>query len=225
MASIECSWTHHEGVTLVTAGVTVAEEPTHVTVTNCLDGAVRPPRREGCPVPGWTDDGFAGVVDPGHHALGYAVEAPPADPPARLGAATPAPDAQPVGERTTPGAIVCDLGDPSPPADAVPAADIPDAPDSGVEPATAGAGVEGDDPPLATPGDLPSVVTDWLDAVERRLERREQSEAGRAVETDSSDEDGRPALPDERALRQLARRGDRLADRRRTLADPPGRVE
>jgi hypothetical protein len=219
MVSIDCSWTHREGVTLVTATVTVAEEPTHVTVTNCLDGPVRPPRREGCPVPGWTDDGFAGVLDPGYHALGYAVDAPPTDPPARLDTATPAPDAEPVDERTTPGAIVCDLGDPSPPADAVPEADIPEALDSVTDPETA----EADDPP-PTAGALPPTVTDWLDAVERCLDRREQSEGGGTVDTDTAGP-GRTALPDERALRQLARRGDRLADRRRTLDDPPGRTE
>ncbi|MFC7075028.1 DUF7857 domain-containing protein [Haloarcula halophila] len=201
MASIDCSWEHHEGVTLVTATVVVTAEPTHVTVTNCLDGSVCPPRREGRPTPGWTDDGFAGVLDPGRHALGYAVEAPPTDPPARLDSVTPAPNAESVDERTTPAAIVRDLGDPSPPADAVPEATVDDGTDAGPDTT--------DEQPATTAG-LPQPVTDWLDTVTRRLDSVEQS-------ADAEFPRGDDGVPDERTLRQLARRADRLADRRGTI--------
>lgn len=218
MVSIECSSTHHEGVTLVTAGVTVTGEPTHVTVTNCLDGPVCPPRREGRPVPGWTEEGFEGVLAPGRHALGYAVDAPPADPPARLDAARPVSDADPVEGRTTPAAIVGELGDPSPPADAVP--DVSDADGASVD-----AGTDERDTDTASSSGLPPAVTDWLDSVQRRLDRLEQPGAAHAADADTGRVDASAAqptdgsVPDERTLRQLARRADRLADRRGTAGD------
>lgn len=124
MVTFDCAASRHDGVTLVTVQLRDVAVPTRVTVRNRLDGPVWPPRREGLPEAGWTDDGFAGVVGPGSHALGYATPAAPDDPPAELADAVAAPDAQPVDERTErPADLVRELGDPSPPGDAVPTVD------------------------------------------------------------------------------------------------------
>jgi len=121
MVRFDCSVSHRDGVTLVAAYVRELDAPTRVDVRNRLDGPVWPPRSEGVPEAGWTDAGFAGVLAPGSHALGYATPASPAAPAAELVDAVPMPDADPVGELTDrPADVLRELGDPSPPADVVP---------------------------------------------------------------------------------------------------------
>lgn len=124
MVTFDCSASHHDGVTLVTVFLRDLETPMRVTVRNCLDGPVWPPRSEGLPEAGWTATGFSGVLAPGSHALGYATPARPEGTPAELADAVAAPEVAPVGSRSDrPADVVRELGDPSPPADAVPAAD------------------------------------------------------------------------------------------------------
>ncbi|MFC7097490.1 hypothetical protein [Halobaculum marinum] len=95
-----------------------------VQVANRLDGRLLPPRRHGRPEPGWSDDGYTGVVDAdGARALGYAVDladgtdstVAATDDPAELVAVSDPDDdaADPLD------AARADLPDARPPADAV----------------------------------------------------------------------------------------------------------
>ena len=231
MVRLDCATSHHDGVTLVTLQLRDIDGPTRVSVRNCLDGPVWPPRREGLPEAGWTDDGFAGVVEPGTHTLGYATPAPPADPdpPAELTDAVPAPDADDGEEMTDAADVVRTLGDPAPPADAVPVA-------GGVGGADAndsrGEGVAGD-PTTPADGDatadLPSTVGPWLGTMARRVHHAEAladaesvPEATAAVRAAGGLAAVRDiaAADDERHLRLVARRARRLADRRADATVP-----
>jgi hypothetical protein len=250
MVTFDCHAERIDGVTLVTATVGDIAEPTRITVRNRLDGSLWPPRQQGVPEAGWTEDGFEEVVGPGTHALGYATPAPPADQPAELVRAEPAPEDAPAGERLdSADAVLRELGDPAPPADAVPAG----------EPAQAAA-PEGrrSDAPAVERGDrredprpavveasgrsraaagrrsdqqLPAAVSQWLDTVARRVDRAERlseadslSAATAAVRAADGLSGVRAvaarADTDERMLRALARRAERLADRRAAAAVP-----
>ncbi|WP_324665100.1 DUF7857 domain-containing protein [Haloarcula sediminis] len=199
MVTFDCSASHHDGVTLVTVYLRGLAVPTRVTVRNCLDGPVWPPRTEGVPEAGWTEAGFSGVLAPGSHAFGYATPARPEGPPAELADAVAVPEADPAGERSDrPVDVVRELGDPSPPADAVPTAEQSGSPDTapgagaGSQPASdsgrapdPASGAAGDD---GGPGDygalsrssdacdghtaqLPASVGPWLAEMERRTDR------------------------------------------------------
>lgn len=148
---MQTDWTVTErgGVCLVRV---LVENPApvarRVSVSNRLDGPVMPPRREGVPERGWTDDGFeGGVPAEGRLALGYACPAPAARPPVAVevrgrvdpGDGADSPDA-------TPEAAVRRLGTHAPPADAVP---VPST-DAG-----AGAGADADRPATDPPDDAP----------------------------------------------------------------------
>ncbi|MDS0260342.1 hypothetical protein NDI56_13140 [Haloarcula sp. S1CR25-12] len=173
MVTFDCTTSHHDGVTLVAAYLRDIEVPTRVAVRNRLDGPVWPPRSEGLPEAGWTETGFSGVVGSGSTALGYATPAPPAEPPAELVDAVTVPDA----ERTeTPADVVRELGDPSPPSDAIPAADGP-----------------GTAAPRATDSLAPAVNQPTTDGPETR-----GASLADAQDTDSSVEPA-PDSPDERA--------------------------
>lgn len=205
-AMVTLDWTAsaHDGVTLVTVRLDDIDEPTRVHIASRLDGPVWPPRREGVPEAGWTDDGFDGVVGPGTAVLGYASPAPPAAPPAELVATEPVPDGR--DELTAdPESVVRQLGDPSPPADAVPTASTFERPD------------------------LPAAVGPWLAEMARRADRAERlhgaetvSEATAAVRAAGGMAAVRDlAEADDAAqLRALARRARRLADRREGAAIP-----
>jgi len=115
MATLDWHVTTHEGTTLVRLLVT-SEATERVRVTNCLDGPVWPPRREGVPEEGWDEDGYDGVIDSDERlVLGYACPAEPCDPPARLTSLGPDEAGTPVTARD----VVRSLGDPSPPRDTV----------------------------------------------------------------------------------------------------------
>ncbi|MFB6222620.1 MAG: hypothetical protein ABEH86_02975 [Haloarcula sp.] len=226
MVTFDCRAERVDGVTLVTATVGTVAEPTRITVRNRLEGPVWPPRREGVPEAGWDEAGFDGVVGPGTHALGYATPAQPADPPAELTAATPVPDETPTGERLdSETAVLRELGDPSPPADAVPAVITED--DSTVvrDAAKATGRARQPDQPL------PDTVSQWLDTIAHRVDRAERlaaadslAEATAAVRM----ADGLSGVKtvaaradtDEQMLRALARRAERLADRRAAATVP-----
>ncbi|MBV0902382.1 DUF7857 domain-containing protein [Haloarcula salina] len=230
MVTFDCRAERFDGVTLVTAVVSGVTEPTRLTVANRLDGPVYPPRRQGVSEAGWTDDGFEGVVRPGTRALGYATPAPAADSPAELVSAEPVSDPPTDDRLDTEEAVLRELGDPSPPADAVPTDDA-DAPPTAEPTATA----RSDGPPVdraTTAGQpLPDDVSRWLDTVARRVDRAEAlaaadslGEATEAVRAAGGLTGVRTLATrgsvDERCLRSLARRAERLADRRAAATVP-----
>ncbi|QZY00611.1 hypothetical protein [Halobaculum rubrum] len=72
--SLDSSVTTESGIALVAVHVRNTEPvDRRVAVENRLQGSVLPPRRHGVPEPGWSADGYAGVVDAHDElALGYA---------------------------------------------------------------------------------------------------------------------------------------------------------
>jgi hypothetical protein len=104
------------GVTLVAARVTNdGDAPRRVRVADRCGGEVWPPRQRGLPEPGWDDGGWEGVVGVGEQRpLGYATDAPPADPPAAFAWTERAADGEPTAAEA-----VAEFGDPRPPRDAV----------------------------------------------------------------------------------------------------------
>lgn len=231
MVSIACDATERDGVTLVTARIDGDGTSRRVRVVNRLDGPVWPPRRRGVPETGWDDDGYEGVVPAGGTVgLGYASPAPPADPPLELVEADPVDDPEPRTGDSTARAAVRDLGDPSPPRDAVPEPAVTEASldddtdDPGPRSATARA-------PSATPGELPADVADWLDAVEDRVTTAERLAAaetlpaataalGAAGGLDATEALVEDLDDDVRALEALTDRSRDLADRA-AAADVP----
>jgi len=229
MVSLDCTSTRHDDVTLVTARVVGLSEPTRVTVSNCLDGPIWPPRCRGLPERGWDDDGFEAVLDAGTHALGYASPALPADPPAKLVDAEPAPEATATSDRTdTPEDVLRELGTPSPPADAVPV--------GGTEGESRGQSSDGDRAcntrqRQQLPASLPDDVVAWLTELSRRVDRAEAladadslDEATAAVREAGGmagvNEIADRAAADERALQELAARAEALARRRADATVP-----
>lgn len=204
MVTFDCSASHHDGVTLVTVYLRGLDTATRVTVRNCLDGPVWPPRSEGLPEAGWSATGFSGVLAPGSHALGYATPGRPEGTPAELADAVAVPETEPETQRSDrPADVVRELGDPSPPADAVPAAGAepsspdstppadaagpPATPDSERAPPSESAAAEADGAPadsVTAAGDdatgLPPELGPWLAEMERRTDT---AEALAAVET------------------------------------------
>ncbi|WP_435180605.1 hypothetical protein [Halorussus sp. AFM4] len=165
-----------------------------VRVANRLDGPVLPPRREGVPAAGWDDGGFEGVVAAdGRLALGYATRAPAAEPPVELvwteraGADATGRDAAGFADGATPEGVVRSLGDPRPPADAVPTG-------GSAGGAGSAARASGD-----TESPVPEAVDAWLSGVETRAERGSESPPA-----------SEPAPEDRPALAAAARRIDAL---------------
>ncbi|WP_336336194.1 DUF7857 domain-containing protein [Haloarcula brevis] len=243
MVSFDCRAERVDGVTLVTATVDDIAEPTRITVRNRLDGPLWPPRRQGVPEAGWTENGFDGVVGPGTHALGYATPAPPTDQPAELASVEPAPDDVPADERLDSiDAVVRELGDPSPPADAVPTSDPAGAAEGRGRRPDGTAVAQGSEPgpPPAEPRTvrgqrsdqhLPDSVSQWLETVARRVDRAERlaeadslPAATDAVRAAGGLSGARAVAArgdaDEQTLRALARRAERLADRRAAATVP-----
>ncbi|MCU4802145.1 hypothetical protein OB920_17350 [Halobacteria archaeon HArc-gm2] len=204
MVSLTCDADHRDGVTLVTVRLDGAGVAQRVRLANRLDGPVWPPRRHGVPAAGWTDDGFETVVPAdGVVAVGYASPAPPVDAPVAVV------DREIVEEGTdervaTAADALRDLGDPSPPRDAVPVP-VDDAPEPAAEPepidpehaddgtaetsARERAGGATRDPtpktetaPEPSPdGEIPAAVTAWLDDVEERVATAERLAAAETV--------------------------------------------
>jgi len=249
MVTLDCTTSAHDGVTLVTVRLRDIDGPTRVRISSRLDGPVWPPRREGVPERGWTDEGFDGVVGPGTDVLGYATPAPPSNPPAELVTAEPVADTH--DELTTdPESVLRQLGDPTPPADAVPtgdgepAADADPVPRDGhtfevdgdtEPPETATASAAGArSEPLGAPdrddetatrdggtADLPAAVGPWLAEMARRTDRAERLSE---VETVPEATEAVRAAGGLAAVRDLAEADDAaqlraLARRARRLAD------
>jgi hypothetical protein len=169
-------------------------------VGNRLDGPVWPPRREGVPTAGWDDGGFEGVVAAeDRRALGYASpvssdestaeaetspDEPPSEPPAELVWTERAGDSESPDSDATPEGVVRSLGDPRPPADAVPA------PGFG-ESERSEAGSASNPAP-----EIPDPVESWFASIEERTDENSDT----------------PGPEDRRALGAIVRRIDRLRD-------------
>jgi len=120
MVSLTCDADHRDGVTLVTVRLDGAGVAQRVRLTNRLDGPVWPPRRRGVPAEGWNDDCFETVVPAdGVVAVGYASPEPPVDAPVAV-VDREIVDEGAIGESVTAADAIRELGDPSPPRDAVP---------------------------------------------------------------------------------------------------------
>lgn len=228
MVTFHSEHRHTDGVTLVRAALTDVSEPTRVVLANRLDGPLWPPRQEGVPEAGWTDSGFEAVLEAGRHAFGYASPAPPSDPAVELIEATPVPDAEPTCEsRLSPAAVTRDLGDPSPPRDALPSAD------SENEAIASDPTTDGDQ---GSSSGLPDAVTPFFEAAHDRVVRAEALAAAESVDeaTEAVRDAGGLAgvrslddrqRADERALRAVARRAETLADRRSAATIPTETLE
>ncbi|QZP36695.1 hypothetical protein [Halobaculum magnesiiphilum] len=243
------------GVALVAVRVRNTEPVAcRVRIENRLHGPVLPPRRHGTPEPGWSDDGYDGVVAADSElALGYACrvavdergrsdEHPSSDDaPVEL-VAVGDPSAAEADPMDT---VIGDLGDHRPPPDAVsvaagdeasaaPAA-TPDRPsDPSGTAATPDRCGESKSPPEATaaPTDVPPAVARYLDTVEGRISRAETfadgsvADATELLEADI-DPDGLAELValDATALEGLAARADSLATRAVTVDVPTDALE
>ncbi|MFB9825335.1 DUF7857 domain-containing protein [Halobaculum roseum] len=243
------------GVALVAVRVRNTEPVARrVRIENRLPGPVLPPRRHGTPEPGWSDDGYDGVVAADSDlALGYACRVavgergpsddhPPSDDaPVELVAVGDPSAAEP----DPMDAVIGDLGNHRPPPDAASiaigaagpagAAAAPDRPSdpSGTAATSAHCG-ESKSPPEATaaPTDVPPAVARYLDTVEGRISRAEAfadgsvADATGLLEADT-DPDGLAELValDATALEGLAARADSLAARAAAVDVPTDALE
>ena len=225
-------------VTLVHVAVRT-ETPCTVRLRNELDGPVWPPRTQGRPAPGWDDDGYEGVVAADRPlVLGYAVPAPPADPPVTVVEEGP-PDT--AADTTDPVAVVRALGESGPPRAAIPQLDATstasgadDGDDTRATPpgadqqsrTAAGTAAPPGDRPAAGRGDeaVPPAVEDWLQSVADRAERAEGLDgvASVAAAREAVDDAGGLAAirdldeqlqADREALTAVVDRCERLRDR------------
>lgn len=121
-----------------------------VRVENELDGPTLPPRTEGVPEAGWDADGYAGVVPAGDRLrLGFASPAPAAEPPVAVEDAGRV-DGDASADGPDAAAALRMLGDGSPPADALPAAEPVDgAPTGSIDGTNASEPVARDGPTAA----------------------------------------------------------------------------
>jgi len=223
MVSLTCSTRATGGVTLVHARLDGAGVTHRVRLANRLDGPVWPPRREGVPEAGWHGDRFETVVPAdGTVAVGYASPAPPTESPLEIverdactgndGRDEPRRD-----DTVTPSGVLRDLGDPSPPRDAVP---IPVT--GATDPAGAPNGPAPTPPP--EPAEIPEAVSAWLDDVAARVDAAERLAAAESVPAatgalreigslDDAETLVRRVADDAEALAAVADRTAALADR------------
>lgn len=173
--SVDLSWTvdREAGVWFVACRVhNAAAVARRVRIRSRLDGPVLPPRRSGVPEAGWDADGVTLRLDPDERrGIGFAVTAADArDPPVAV-AESDRIDEDATGSDRSARAAVRDLDDHRPPRDAVSDGDR-----------TAAVASDADAPVAPDPSDAtvdpdrigPDRMADWLDAVERRIERAER---------------------------------------------------
>jgi len=214
-----------------------------VSLRNCLDGPVLPPRRHGVPEAGWDREGPTTVVPAGERvAIGYACPAPPADPPVVVDEVTAA--EAPTSDDTAATAIR-ELGDHRPPravlgggsaesaidtASAEPVNERPDRESQDSEPSA-------DEPSTPQPIDEPPAsgsrydgLVDRLDRSRTRIRTAEALAAAGVVDAtalletngglQSVESLGATLDADARELRALARTASTLADRAAAAAPP-----
>ena len=247
---LELDWRLHDadGVTLVAVVVeNTAPTPRRVRIKSRLDAPVQPPRRRGLPERGWEKNGYEGLVPAGDRlGVGFACLAEPAEPPVEIVVDERA-DVDPPDSSTDPALgtdvrtgiagledpsptdVLCELGSPAPPRDAVPdsepAAALPRNDDE-VEPAD-----QNSRDSRAT-GEIPDPVATWLADVDARIEHAERLAGSREL-TAAADavvatgglvgvEKLLVALAADRAaLRAFARDAELLAERGDVLEDVP----
>lgn len=193
------------------AVVVESETPTPraVHVVPQVDGSVHPPRRQGMPAPGWADGRFEGVVPAaGRLSVGFAA-GDPGDPPVAVVDRGRADGTG--GEDPSPTDLLRALGSPAPPRDAVPDGAETTRPtgsdDCDPDERQAGAAEARDHRP-------PAPVTDWLDAVDARVDGAAPADGGPPT----------ALAADEAALRAVASRASALATacrRARPTGDGP----
>ncbi|MFC6890101.1 hypothetical protein [Halorubrum trueperi] len=215
--------------------------PRRVRIENRLDGPVLPPRRAGVPEPGWDATGVTMQLAPGdRRALGFAVPAPPEEPPVELREATAA-EVESAETRSPASAALRTLGDHRPPRATVTDEETKRregtaSTDAGVradEGDADGVDIETDGKP--DPGPSMSGIDEWFAAVERRLERAERlTDTDLATATDvvaeSGGIDGIDALDeriaaDAERLREVSERAAALATRAEATDAPMEALE
>lgn len=189
--------------------------PRRVRIESRLDGPVLPPRRDGVPETGWDEAGVTLRLAPEERrALGFAVRAPPTDPPVEVAEVTAVePGDEPERSETPTVVALRRLGDHRPPGEAVTGgADAADA-------------APGTDEPEPDPADSePSVgeADGWAEAVEARLDAVE-SRIDRAERlTDADLAAATAALAEADGVEELSALDDRVAadaERLRELTD------
>ena len=224
--------------------------PRRVRVESRFDAPVLPPRRGGVPASGWDDSGATLRLESGaHRAFGFAVRAPPVDPPVEVAEAVPldpAADTEPSAVPTT--AALRRLGEHRPPRAAVIGeTDEPDRvtdSDAGdtADDALDSSGPDGSKCERSDRARSPTESDGWaaavdsrLDAVEARIDRAERlTDADVATATDVvADVDGIAALSglddrvaaDAERLREVSERAAELAARAEATDAPIAALE
>lgn len=230
MVSLTCATDHRDGVTLVTARLEGSGVVQRVRLANRLDGPVWPPRRQGIPEAGWDEGCFETVVPAdGTAAVGYASPAPAIDSPLAV-VDREVVDVDTEEGSVTPADALRDLGDPSPPRDAVPIT-IGDSPDSSEQSTRTFAEESEQASTRQLDSPVPETVEAWLDDVEERVATAERLAAAETVPeaTAAMSEAGsleaaetlvETLRRDADALESVARRAERLAERT-AAADVP----
>lgn len=189
--------------------------PRRVRIESRLDGPVLPPRRDGVPETGWDEAGVTLRLAPEERrALGFAVRAPPTEPPVEVAEVTAVePGDEPERSETPTAVALRRLGDHRPPREAVTGgADAADAATG-----TDGAGSDPDGPASSGggPGEWSDAVEARLDAVEGRIDRAERL-------TDADLETATAAVAEADGVGELSALVDRVAadaERLRELSD------
>jgi len=246
MVTVDASATAVDGVTLVTVTLAGDGVDRYVRLEQQLDGPVWPPRREGRPADGWDEGGYEGVVPADARiALGYATPAPPTETPVTVTAAEPVATRdrrQYDGHLTDPDDVVRQLGDPSPPREAVP---LPDEsgrkpvskPDESTNEDEAGPVVEAAaDTDSVAASDTDAPVRAWFERVEQRLAAVERLDEADSVPAATAAlratgglaqarETTRAVEADRRRLLAVARRAETLAARAEAADVPIATLE
>ena len=251
--SLDSTVTTAGGVALVSVRVRNTEPVARrVTVANRLPGDVLPPRRHGVPEPGWSADGYDGVVDARDDlALGYACrvaedgvpadgEPIPRDDTADSDAGGPvelvAVSDPRIGETDPLNAALAELGDHRPPPDAVGPSDDPRkvGGTAADEPAVGGSGpdrsVSGG--PSSDPATLPPGGMRYLDGADGRIARAETLAGGSVSDATAVIDAGVGPVGvrelvalDARALGRIAERAESLAARAEAVDVPTSALE
>lgn len=230
MAALDWHVRRHDGVALVELVVT-SDTAERVRVESALE-PVWPPRRQGRPVAGWTDNTFEGTVSPTDRlVLGFASPAPPAEQPARI---VETDSGNPAESEVTARAVVRALGEQAPPRDAVPAREA--ATDREVDDTVSSQqrrGAPDGSPSSVATGDAPSVDTGsaagtqsveaWFDAVESRADTASRLDSVTAAEEARATIEalgGIEAVRDLKSQLEADRRQlDAVRDRHRSLVE------
>lgn len=232
--TLDSTVTSTDGVAFVTVRVRNTEPVDRgIRIANRLDGAVLPPRRHGTPEPGWSIDGYAGVVAADSTlALGYACAVDldkqrddGADPVALVEVDDPASiDADPMDD------VLGDLADHRPPPDTVSAPAV--VPEAAAESLNVPSGKTIRSNGRNEPTGVPPAVARYLRDVDERVSRAESLADGSVGDATQlleagTDPDGLTEIValEATALKRLAARADSLASRAAAVDVPTDALE